>query len=245
MTEVGCFAALFGILFGSFFGWEGLFDPLWFSPMHNIPLLMVAALAVGVGLMTGGMVLRVVNGLRQEPASTVLTDRYGVAGMSFYLGSLILGYLVYRSLVPPASLALLVLPLAAVFFHPFTEAGEKEGTPAYLLCAEGSIEVLETVLGFLANTFSFLRVAAFGLAHVGLSLAVYALAEQAMNLPLGIVFAGLVHLIGNLVILVLEGLIVSIQTVRLEFYEFFGKFFRGGGIRFNPLALDPFAERRL
>jgi len=244
MTEVGCFAALFGVLFGSVFGWEGLFDPLWFSPMHDIPLLMGTALAVGVGLMTTGMALRVVNGLRQEPAATVLTDRYGVAGMSFYLGSLILGHLVYRSLLPSSSLALLAVPLAAVFFHPFTEPREKGGASGYLLCAEGAIEVIETVLGFLANTFSFLRVAAFGLAHVGLSLAVFALADQVMDLPLGIVLAGLVHLLGNLLILVLEGLIVSIQTIRLEFYEFFGKFFRGGGTRFSPLALDPSAERR-
>ena len=147
-------------------------------------------------------------------------------------------------MLAPGTLALLVLPLAAVFFHPFTEQREKGETPAYLLCAEGLIEVIETILGFLANTFSFLRVAAFGLAHVGLSLAVFALAEQALQLPLGLFFAGLVHLIGNLVILVLEGMIVSIQAVRLEFYEFFGKFFRGGGIRFRPLALDPLAERR-
>jgi V/A-type H+/Na+-transporting ATPase subunit I len=244
MSEVGCFAALFGVLFGSVFGWEGLFHPLWFSPLADIPLLMGAALAVGVGLITAGMLLRVVNGLRQEAARVVLTDRYGVAGIGFYLGSLVLGYLVYRSVLAPGILALLVLPLAAVFFHPFTEQREKGETPAYLLCAEGFIEVIETILGFLANTFSFLRVAAFGLAHVGLSLAVFALAEQAQQLPLGLFFAGLVHLLGNLVILVLEGLIVSIQAVRLEFYEFFGKFFRGGGIRFRPLALDPLAERR-
>ena len=244
MAEVGCFAALFGVLFGSVFGSEELFPPMWFSPLQNIPRLMGAALAVGVGLMTAGMILRVVNGLRHEPAAVVLTDRYGVAGISFYLGSLILGYLVYRSVLAPGWLALLLVPLTMVFFHPFTLPGEKDESPAYLRCAEGAVEVVETILGFLANTFSFLRVAAFGLAHVGLSIAVFALADQAHQLPIGIFFAGIVHLLGNLVILVLEGLIVSIQTVRLEFYEFFGKFFRGGGVRFTPLALQPLAERR-
>jgi V/A-type H+/Na+-transporting ATPase subunit I len=245
MAEVGCFSALFGLLFGSVFGWEELFPPLWFSPLANIPRLMAAALAVGVGLMTAGMVLRVVNGLRHEPVAAVLTDRFGIAGICFYLGSLVLGFLVYRAQLAPGYLVLLVLPLVTIFLHPFT-AGEGKGeTPAYQLCAEGVVEVIETVLGFLANTFSFLRVAAFGLAHVGLSIAVFALADQALQLPFGLFFAGLVHLLGNLVILVLEGLIVSIQTVRLEFYEFFGKFFRGGGVRFQPLALDPLAERRL
>lgn len=244
LVEVGCSAALFGVLFGSFFGWEGLFPPLWFFPLSNIPRLMVAAVAVGVTLMTAGMFLRVVNGLRHEAIAVVLTDRYGVAGIGFYLGSLVLGYLVYQSRLAPAFLLLLLVPLCLVFLHPFTLDHEEGEGSRSLLGAEGLVEVIETVLGFLANTFSFLRVAAFGLAHVGLAIAVFTLADQVLVLPFGVLFAALVHLIGNLVILVLEGLVVSIQTVRLEFYEFFGKFFRGGGVRFTPLALEPFEERR-
>jgi len=244
MAEVGCCAALFGVLFGSYFGWEGLAEPLWFSPLHDIPRLMAVAVALGVALITVGMLLRIVNGLRQEPPARVLTDRFGAAGLGFYLAILTGGFLAVRSILPPAALALAGLPLAAVFFHPFTEPQER-GVPRYQLCAEGLIEILETVLGLLANTFSFLRVAAFGLAHVGLSLAVFALADQVLSLPLGGVLAGLVHLVGNLLILILEGLVVSIQAVRLQFYEFFGKFFRGGGTRFTPLALNPVTERRL
>jgi len=243
MTEVGCVAALFGLLFGSCFGWEGLMEPLWFSPMHDIPRLMVIAVALGAALMIGGMLLRIVNGWGEEPAAEVLSDRFGMAGLLFYLGCLVLGYLVYHALLPPTVLVLAALPLVAVFCHPLTRPRE-QGVSISLLCAEGAVEVLETVLGLLANTFSFLRVAAFGLAHVGLSMATFALADQLLPLPLGVVLAALVHLLGNLVILILEGLVVSIQAVRLEFYEFFGKFFRGGGVPFTPLALDPATERK-
>lgn len=245
LVPVGASAALFGLLFGSVFGWEGLFPPLWFSPLHHIPRLMAAALVVGVVLMATGMGLRILNGLGREPLGAVLCDRYGVAGLVFYLGSLVLGWLTFRGVLPPATLGWLLLPLLAVFAHPFAVGGEWRHGGFLLLCAEGTVEVMETVLGFLANTFSFLRVAAFGLAHVGLSMAVFALAEQARLLHLGWVPVLLVHLVGNLVILVLEGLIVSIQAVRLEFYEFFGKFFRGGGVAFHPLTLDSGLERRL
>jgi V/A-type H+-transporting ATPase subunit I len=53
-----------------------------------------------------------------------------------------------------------------------------------------------------------------------------------------------VVVVGNLIIIVLEGLVVSIQTVRLEYYEFFGKFFRGGGERFKPFGVEPGSEPR-
>ena len=244
LVPVGVSAAVFGILFGSVFGWEELLPPLWFSPLQDIPRLMLTALVVGVLLIATGMALRIRNGLGREPPLCILADRFGVAGLVFYLGSLGLGYAVYRGWLAPAYLAWLVLPLAAVFCHPFVQ-GERDPYSSFLLhCAEGGVEVLETVLGFLANTFSFLRVAAFGLAHVGLSMAVFALADQAQTLGLGWPAAALVHLIGNLVILLLEGLVVSIQAVRLEFYEFFGKFFRGGGVAFRPLTLDSGMERR-
>jgi V/A-type H+-transporting ATPase subunit I len=113
-----------------------------------------------------------------------------------------------------------------------------------MLLAEGAIEVLETVLGFMANTFSFLRIAAFGLAHVGLFMAVYAMARGVEDWPLGALWVAAVHVAGNVVMVVLEGLVVSVQAVRLQFYEFFSKFFRGGGVPYRPLTLQVVTERR-
>ncbi len=244
LAEMGCFAALFGLLFGSFFGREDLFPPLWFSPMHDVPLLMGAALLLGVAMVLTGLALRVVNGLRQGPFLVLLTDRFGLAGMLFYGGAVATASLVYLEMIPAAVSWWLVIPLFAIFLHPFAVA---EGSPKgefHLLLVEGIIEVLETVLGYLANTFSFLRVAAFGLAHVGLSLAVFAVADKVQDAPLGMLWVVLVQVTGNLIIVALEGLVVTVQTVRLEFYEFFSKFFRGGGVEYRPLTLDSGLERR-
>jgi V/A-type H+-transporting ATPase subunit I len=213
--------------------------------MHNIPLLMGTALAFGIVLVVFGLILRIVNGLRLERSLAVLTDRYGVAGLVFYSGAVVTALLVWRQLAPAAIFFWLLVPLAAVFCHPFVsgdEAGGNRHLPLRL--AEGAIEVLETALGFMANTFSFLRIAAFGLAHVGLFMAVYAMAEGVENWPLGALWVAVVHVAGNLVMLVLEGLVVSIQAVRLQFYEFFSKFFRGGGVPYRPLTLQVVTERR-
>jgi V/A-type H+-transporting ATPase subunit I len=243
VAEVGASATLFGLLFGSVFGAENLLPALWFSPLQNIPLLMLSALAIGVVLIFSGLLLRVRNMWRQEPLKVLLTDRFGLGGAVFYGGAILTAALVALDLAPMISLLWLAVPLGCVFFHPLVAADEGERSLPLLL-AEGVIEVMETVLGYLVNTFSFLRVGAFGLAHIGLSLAVFALADLVRGLPFGGLWAVLIYLVGNGIILALEGLVVSIQALRLQFYEFFTKFFRGGGIPYRPLALELAAERR-
>jgi V/A-type H+/Na+-transporting ATPase subunit I len=246
IMQLGCSAALFGLLFGSFFGFEELFPPLWMSPMHQVERLMAAALFLGVALILLGLLLRVRNRLEEKSLLPVLTDPRGVAGIVFYGGAVVTALRVWQGELAAATALWLLVPLAAILFHPLAEAvhgeeGEARGT--LMLLTEGVIEVMETVLGYLANTFSFLRVAAFGLAHVGLFMAVFAMAERVQAAPLGDVWMVLVHILGNAVMIALEGLIVSVQAVRLQFYEFFSKFFQGGGVPFHPLELHTGAKR--
>jgi V/A-type H+-transporting ATPase subunit I len=73
------------------------------------------------------------------------------------------------------------------------------------------------------------------LAHAGLFIAVFSLAETLGRLQGGGILYWLTVALGNVVIILLEGLVVSIQTVRLEYYEFLSKFFHGGGEQFTPL----------
>jgi V/A-type H+-transporting ATPase subunit I len=96
---------------------------------------------------------------------------------------------------------------------------------------------LESTIYYVSNSVSFLRVAAFGLAHTVLSTIVFLLADMVGGAPGGIVFQILVVLIGNSIIIVLEGLIVTIQIVRLQYYEFFSKFFNEAGEEFMPFTL--------
>ena len=92
-------------------------------------------------------------------------------------------------------------------------------------------QLLESVFQLLINTISFIRVGAFALAHAGLSLAVVILSESTDNL----ILATLIIVLGNIVIIILEGLVVSIQTTRLVLFEFFIRFLQGTGRLFRPL----------
>ena len=138
----------------------------------------------------------------------------------------------------------LALPLLAIFFrepivHLVTGHRPilKNGFLAFLM--EGIVEMLESLTYYVSNSVSFLRVAAFSMAHTVLSVIVFKLGDMVAASPGGAVFQVLIIVIGNLIIIVLEGLIVTIQVVRLQYYEFFSKFFTETGEAFKPFTLDP------
>ena len=106
-----------------------------------------------------------------------------------------------------------------------------------LKALEGSVELVDSMIGFFANTISFLRIAAFALVHAGAFLALFALADTLQRVRGGGVLSVALLVAGNVAIIFLEGLTVSVQVLRLEYYEFFGKFFRGGGEPYRPLML--------
>jgi V/A-type H+/Na+-transporting ATPase subunit I len=103
---------------------------------------------------------------------------------------------------------------------------------------QAGVELFEVIISLLSNTLSYVRVGAFAVAHGGLSAAIFILAELFAGF-LGPVGYWFVVVVGNIFIIGFEGLIVGIQTMRLSYYEFFGKFFTGGGMRFEPLVLTP------
>jgi V/A-type H+-transporting ATPase subunit I len=103
---------------------------------------------------------------------------------------------------------------------------------------EGAIEVIDGTVRYVANTISFIRISAFALAHAGLFIAVFSLAETLGRMGGGGVLYWVTIVLGNVVIILLEGLVISIQTIRLEYYEFLSKFFHGGGEPFSPLKRE-------
>jgi V/A-type H+-transporting ATPase subunit I len=101
-------------------------------------------------------------------------------------------------------------------------------------------ESIETLLQLAVNTVSFVRVGAFALAHAGLSTVIGELAAD-IDTP---ALAWLVLIVGNALIVVIEGLVVGIQTTRLVLFEFFIRFLQGSGRPFLPLPapLPPIAH---
>jgi V/A-type H+-transporting ATPase subunit I len=139
----------------------------------------------------------------------------------------------------PLLLIFLREPIMAVFER--RKVSFEQGVFTYLM--ETVIEIMEIVTGYLGNTVSFIRVAAFSLAHVGLFIAVFSLVEMVKGGASGIFYSALILILGNTVIIALEGLVVTIQAIRLEYYEFFSKFFVGGGVAYKPIGMDDISNR--
>ena len=85
----------------------------------------------------------------------------------------------------------------------------------------------------LSNTISFIRVGAFALNHAGLFIAFVTMANM-MKSSIGSIA---VLVIGNIIVIGLEGLVVFIQGLRLEYYELFSKYYEGGGVEYKPVRL--------
>jgi len=232
---------VFGVLYGSIFGMEDIIPALWLSPMHDTNKLLVIAICLGVFMISLGLVLNMIKQYRARDFGRLLFDGQGMAGLMLYwtMAALAAIYMTGTK-IPELAADIMwggigVMMLLMIF---------RDVLARYLLHQKGEgesavlniFEIMHHLMSFVSNTASFVRLAAFALNHVGLSMAVIMLSEMVHSLPGGIVMKGIILIIGNIVIVCLEGLIVFIQTLRLEYYEFFGKFYKGGGNEFKPVG---------
>jgi V/A-type H+-transporting ATPase subunit I len=250
--ECGVSSMVFGLLFGSIFGVEHWIPALWFHPAEHIEFFMKVAVGLGVVMISLGVLINIINAFQRKDYESVVLGHYGIVGGLFYWISVGLGikYAVSGDLgmSTRALILLLAIPLGILFFreplgHFFfrQQRGDTKkilpsGIGMFLM--ESVIDVLDVVVRYLAGTVSFVRTAAFALAHGGLLVAVFSLADILHGLQGGGLWYWLVIILGNALVILLEGLVVSIQTIRLEYYEFFSKFFQEGGERFQPLHLE-------
>jgi len=106
-----------------------------------------------------------------------------------------------------------------------------------MACFESLIEAFEAALSYLANTISFVRLAAYAMSHSAILMATFAMADTVLDMGAvgGVLYIAVV-ILGNAIALVLEGVIVAVQVLRLEYYEFFSKFLAGTGLPFRPFS---------
>lgn len=216
----GVAAIAFGFVFGSVFSLEHAIAPLWIAPLAQPLPVLVVPIAGGAVLLALGLLLGLVEAAWQRQLGLWL--REDLAVLVVYVG-------VLGGILHPAGWALASLGVAWAIGAGVWHARR----PQAALAALG--ELVERTLQILINTLSFARVGAFALAHAGLASAVVALAEAAGH----VVAQALVLVLGNALIIVIEGLVVSIQTTRLVLFEFFTRFFRAEGREFRPLAPPP------
>jgi V/A-type H+-transporting ATPase subunit I len=225
----GVSSMFFGFLYGSIFGYEELLPALWTSPIHEPILMLKIALGYGVVFIMVACLLAIYNRWVVGNIVGAWLGHHGIVNLVFYL-SLVWGGLSLAGSGEFGGLpTLLVLgSLGALAVYGWRHLDAPAGEKVLVVF----IETLETIIGYVSNTLSFLRVAAFSLNHAALSLAVLTLADM-----MGMTGHVLTVILGNLFVLVLEGGIVAIQVMRLEYYEGFSRYFSGEGHAFAPLRL--------
>ncbi|MCX5813373.1 MAG: hypothetical protein NT178_12640 [Proteobacteria bacterium] len=250
----GLSSIIFGVVYGSYFGIEVLKKyALWHDPLEGDPMsLMYGAIGIGVVMISIGLILNVINRFRQGDVIGAILDKFGLIGLLFYWGVLVLimngaairsrglmGISVILFLIVPIVGWSLKEPIEHFMSHGKGEHNKASGGIGGAIM-ESCVGAFEALLSYLANTISFVRLAAYAMSHAALLFAAFMVAAEVKDVPFGgSLWSLLIIILGNFVAIVLEGIIASVQALRLEYYEFFGKFFSGTGQPFEPFSLAP------
>ena len=245
----GFFSTIFGFLFGSIFGFEDIINAAWLRPgeaMTTLPFIgrlntvFVIAVALGMGIIILTMILNIINSIRAHDPEKTWFDTNGAAGLVFYaaMASVIVLFMTGHPL--PAGIVLAVMfgiPLLLMFFkEPLTALVEKKAAAIEggkgMFVVQGFFELFEGLLSYFSNTISFVRVGAFAVSHAAMMEVVLMLAGYESGSASSVNW--LVVVLGNVFVCGMEGLIVGIQVLRLEYYELFSRFYRGTGRAFKP-----------
>ncbi len=254
----GLSSIFFGVLFGSFFG-TGLFKPLWFdfhgiisghssgnSVIRDVFDILSITLYFGISVIFLGLLFNWINMIRTGKWIELFFDKGGVLGGWIYGGGIYIASYVaghnYKEFPPGIILFVLAgLPSLLIFIkEPYCHLKHTSGHSdkkfnifmILTFLMQWIVELLEIFSGFLSNTLSFMRVAGLGIAHVCLMISFFTLAEMTSG-----VMSVFVLILGNILVIGLEGLTAGIQALRLNYYEFFTKFFHGTGKLYTPISL--------
>lgn len=248
--RIGLTSAFFGLCYGSFFGNEEILTPFFTNVLgleekpievlsSNFTMtLLLSAVAIGAILIITSICINIYIQKKRGNIGELLFSQNGVAGLLFYSAVLIgvaltIGKGIFI-MTPMYIILLIVVPLLLIFFkEPLCLKIEgkdmfPDGIGGFI--TQSIFELLEVCLTFLANTMSFLRVGGFVLSHAGMMLVVMTISQM-----VGSSMSLFVIVVGNIFVMVLEGMIVGIQVLRLEFYEMFSRYFEGEGIAFKPM----------
>lgn len=258
---IGCSSMVMGLLTGEFFATEKLLEPfaMWvtdifgesrarivnFSPTGKDYIKMIFGIfgvTIGIGFIinTVGLVINIINNMTHRHFGKAFFGKTGLAGACFFWYVVFFAIMVVTKKHSPAVYDWVIIGLF-VFFAAFGEPFERlvdgerpileNGVGAMII--GGVVEIIELVSTYLSSTISFVRVGAFALAHAVLGFIICMMTEM-----VGGIGGVLILVLGNAIVIVLEGMIVAIQVVRLQYYEFFSKFFNETGREFKPFVFE-------
>lgn len=215
VVTVGMFSMFFGFMYGSIFGFEHVIEPLWLHPTQHIESIIMWSVAMGAVIVTISILINIFQKFkRKEP---LLEGANGIIGLCFYLGAVFTGFFGIR--------LIFILAMSPFVAQVIFDIANRPRSFFVIV-----IEAFEHMLSYATNTLSFIRIGAIILSHSAMMGAVFML-TSGLNLGTSIFVVGL----GNLVVMFVEIMVVAIQSLRLNYYEVFGRFYEGSGKEFVPI----------
>ncbi|MEG1291135.1 MAG: V-type ATPase 116kDa subunit family protein [Lachnospiraceae bacterium] len=237
ISLAGIWSTFFGVMYGSVFGFEELLPAVWMKPMDNIMTTLMISVGFGVALILIAMILNMINAVRAKEYGRLLFHQSGLAGLICYgfVAFCAVLFLTGHGLPATIIMGLAVgVPLVAILLkEPLSHFIERKAEifpqgSKVMFFVEALVEGFDVVLSYATNTISFVRVGAFALSHAGMMGVVLTLAGFEKGDPNWIIIV-----LGNIAVTALEGLVVGIQVLRLEYYEMFSRFYSGSGKPFT------------
>lgn len=251
LTRCGIFSMIFGLMYGSCFGFEHCFAPIWKAvglggifPLDVLNgqtsmILLVCSLGIGIVIILSAMIINIYLGFKKGDLKSAIFSHNGLAGFLMYGGVVFAAILLLAlevNLFNPVFLIMVVaIPLLCIFFSiPLGKlvSKRKKKDEEKFSIVEAIFEMIEVLMSYCTNTLSFLRVSGFILTHAALMLVVMKFSHMA-----GSFGSPIVIVVGNIFVMLLEGLIAGIQVLRLIYYETFSRFYVGEGKPFNPIKV--------
>ena len=256
VSRVGLSSMIFGTLYGSVFGFEELLDPVYESMgIDFLPLkifkqstfILLTAVGIGIFLIVVSMLINIYIGFKEKNYEKAIFGCNGIAGLVFYtsvcVGVVCTMMLKIQVMSLPFKIFLIAIPLVCIFCRvPFSIAmkykkwklsEDEEDMTIGGFIVENFFEMFEFLLSYVSNTMSFLRVGGFVLSHAGMMMVVMTLMDMTASAGKPVTL-----IIGNLFVMAMEGMIVAIQIIRLEFYEVFSRFYESDGKAFEPMSVS-------
>lgn len=216
---------LCGVIFGSYFGQT--WNPLLFSPMDDPVSMLLLTLLVGVAHIFTGLGVKIYRNLQAGKPWDALFDQ--VSWICLITG---LGLVFFPAAQIPGAL----LAAAGGLTILLTAGRDRKGLIGK---AVGGLSGLYGITGYLSDILSYSRILALSLATGVVGMVMNMLAGMIQGSILGWVLSLLIYAVGHVFNLALSLLSAYVHDCRLQYIEFYGKFYEGGGTLFRPFSIDP------
>ena len=237
----GLSTVIWGIIFGSYFGYSAtdLGIWCWFNPIEQPMNMLFLSLGMGVFQMCFGLGINMVAMFKQkkplDAISGTLSWYFMILGLALAFGSSLIKAVTMPSWVRTVGYVLLGV---GVFLLMLSGALHKKGASK----VSGAFARLYDIINFFSDLMSYTRIFGLGLASAVIGMVFNEIGSLMMNMipikAIGVIVTAVVFLIGHVFNIGINALGAYVHNSRLQFVEFFGKFYTGGGELFRPLGCE-------